>query len=203
MTIQRKTLRCWARDLLLNRTRAGSRVVASRYDPILPDIELAGATDFVSLSVYTLTETMERHTDTPRTYKRRVELVVEIWAQAGPALGAEALDDLVDEVGDQVECVIDPEIPQLLQLEVPGEGYFAVNPSLSGLERTEIGFDASGRQIDASARLVWAIHYGTDTDERAQARATDLERLHVTYRFPPIDDSLPPAAEDDIDVPTE
>lgn len=199
--MERRTIRCFFRDKLKGRTRAGRNVTASRYEPIVPERDLSSFDVFASLAVYTLSETVERHTDTPRVYKRRLELAVEVFAEKGPALEAEALDDLVDELCDQVECVVDPEIPQLLKVEVPGtDERLDVNPSTSGLLRVEVAFDARGVQLSGAARLVFAIDYGTDVDERLQARATDLERLRAVYRFPPLDLEAEPAAEDAIDL---
>ena len=201
MTVERKTIRCFFADKLRWKTRAGDNVRPQRFDPIIPERELDGVDVFASLMVYGLSEQITRHADTPRTYSRELELAVEVFVQAGPELDAEAVEDLVDELCDQVECVVEPEIPQLAAVEVPGtSSQLSVNPSRSGLQRVEVGFDAKGVQLAGAARLVFVIAYSTDVDEREQARATDLETARVTYRFPPVNEELPPAAEDEIDL---
>jgi hypothetical protein len=201
MSVERRAIRCHLADELKGRTRAGQNVRRSRFEPIVPEKELEGSEVFASLAVYTLSDQPTISTDTPRTYSRRLELAVEVFAEQGPELDAEVLDDLVDDVADQVECVIEPRIPELARLEIPGTGeLLSVNPSKSGLERVDVGFDARGVQLSGAARLVFVIVYGTDVDEREQARATDLESAHLTYRFPPVDLEAPPAAEDEIDL---
>lgn len=201
MTVERRTLRCHFRDLLKGKTRAGQNVTASRFEAILPERDLEGSEVFASLQVYTLVDVPARHTDAPRLYKRRLELAVEVFAEKGPELSAEDLDDLVDELCDQVECVVEPEIPQLLKVKVPGtDELLDVNPSTSGLERVDLAFDARGVQLSGAARLLFVIDYGTDVDERIQARGTDLETLRAVYRFPPLDLEATPAAEDEIDL---
>lgn len=199
MTVERRKIRCFLADSLKGRTRAGENVRPQRFDPILPDVELDGDEVRAGLAVYTLSEQVTTDQDSPRTYARALEVAVEVFAQAGPEVDAEALEDLVDDVCDQVECVVDPLIPQLLAVRVEGAEALSVNPSRSGLQRVELGFDARGVQLSGAARLVYLVVYSTDVDEREQARATDLERARVTYRFPLLDLELPPAAEDDID----
>lgn len=201
MTVERRLIRCYFAEELEGKTRAAYNVARSRFDPILPEAELDGVEVFASLAVYTLSDLPERQADSPRTYRRRLELAVEVFADKGPELDTDDLDDLIDDVCDQVECVVEPRIPQLARLEVPGTGeLLSVNPSLSGLERVEVGFDARGVQLSGAARLVFAIVYGTDVDEREQARATDLETVRVTYRFPPLEAEGEPVAEDAIDL---
>jgi len=145
MTVERKAIRCYFADALKGATRAGQNVRPQRFEPILPELELDGVDVFASLLVYTLTDTVTRHTDTPRTYSRRLELAVELFLEQGPELDADAIEDLIDDVSDQVECVVEPRIPGLAAVEVPGTGQkLSVNPSASGLERVEIGLDARG-----------------------------------------------------------
>lgn len=199
MTAERKSIRCFFKDRLLGKTAAGANVTAQRVDPIRPQTELGTDDVFASLMVYTLREAVTTYQDTPRTYTRTLDLAVEIFAEGGPAVDDEAVEDLIDDVCDQVECVVDPLIPQLLAVRVPGGELLDVNPSKSGLVRVEIGFDAEGRQLAGAARLLWAIEYGTAVDERAQARATDLETVRVTYRFPPPDGIGDVVAEDEIE----
>lgn len=203
MTVERKTLRCKVADALRWKTAAGPNVRANRVEPIVPERELDGVEVFASLMVYTLSETVTAHDDTPRVYERSLELAVELFVQQGPELDADAVEDLVDDVADQVECVVEPLLPQLLRLEVPGAGFLSVNPSRSGLSRVEIGFDSRGVQLAGAARLVFSVAYSTQVDEREAARATDLEGARVTYRFPPLLEGGEIAAEDEIDMGEE
>lgn len=199
MTVERRLIRCFFADHLKGATRAGEKVTASRFDPILPGRDLSADEVFASLSVYTLAETVARFDDAPRTYARDLELAVEVFAWQGPAFDDDALDDLVDDLCDQVERLVEPLIPQLLALQVPGcDEPLSVNPSRSGLTRVEVGFDPRGVQLAGAARLVFLIVYATTVDESDQARATDLESAGVTYRFPPVSSDDPPAAESEI-----
>lgn len=199
MTVQRKTIRCFFAEALKGKTAALDAVASQRSEAIRPQTEEAP----VSLMVYTLTETVTRENDTPRIYRRELELAVEVFTEQAPELDADDLEDLVDDVTDQVECVIEPLIPQLLKVEVPGTGSMLdVNPSTSGLQRVEIAFDAQGRQLMGSARVVFLIVYYTDVDEREQARATDLAGARVAYKFPPpLGDGQTVVAEDEIETP--
>lgn len=201
MTVERKAIRCRVKAALLGRTRAGQNVRTNRVEPIIPERDLSAAEVFASLLVYTLAENPTVHTDSPRTYERPLELAVEVFVWQGPELDAEAAEDLIDELADQVECVVEPLIPQLLKLEVPSAGLLDTNPSRSGLSRVEIGFDARGVQLAGACRLVFTIDYGTTVDEREEARVTDLEGARVRYRFPPIEEGGELAAEDAIDLP--
>jgi len=201
LTVERRTIRTFFAEALKGRTIAGENVRANRSDPIVPERELDGQEVFASLLVYALTEAIEVATDSPREYRRTLELAVEVFAQGGPEVDATALEDLIDDTADQIECAVDPLIPQLLRVRVPGtDELLSVNPSTSFLERVEVGFDSRGVQLAGAARVVYRIAYSTGVDEREQARATDLETLRVVYRFPPPDASLPPAAEDEIDL---
>lgn len=203
MTVERRSIRCKVRDALLWKTAAGPNVRANRVDPILPERELDGVEVFAALAVYTLSETVNAHDDTPRVYERSLELAIELFVQQGPELDADAAEDLVDDVADQVECIVEPLLPQLLRLEVPGAGRLSMNPSRSGLSRVEIGFDSRGVQLAGAARLVFSVAYSTQVDEREAARATDLEGANVTYRFPPLLEGEEIAAEDAIELPGE
>lgn len=205
MTVQRKAIRCRVADELKGRTAAGQNVRANRTEPLWPDRDLVGSEVRASLLVYTLTEQgITAAIDSPRTYERPLELAVEVFVEQGPELDADAVEDLLDDVCDQVECVLEPLIPQLLKLEVPGDEPLELNPSRSGLSRVELGFDSrTGVQLAGAARLVFTIDYGTNVDEREAARATDLEGANVRYRFPPLEDGGEPVAEDAIDLPPE
>lgn len=199
MTVERREIRCAVKEALLGATRAGQNVTAQRFRPILPEKDLAGAEVFASLQVYTLSEDIETGTDSPRDYDRALDLAVEVYVEQGPAATDEDAEDLIDELCDQVECVVDPLIPQLLRRLVPGtDETLAVNTSKSGLVRVDIGFDAKGLQLGGAARLLWRLEYVTDVDERDQARATDLYGARVTYRFPPL--PAEDAAVDAIDL---
>lgn len=203
MTLERKTIRCTIAEALRGRTFADDRVFEQDHNPTIPDnLRPADGVTWAILLVYTLSDTRTRiAANTPRAYSRRLEVAVEVCGFLGSDEDATPLATLVDELCDQVECVVEPMIPQLLQVEVPGREPLGINPDLSGLERVEIGTDARGQELVGAARLVFAVEYVTSVDEREEANATDLERMRALYRFPPPDDAGgAPVAEDEIDL---
>lgn len=179
MSLARMAVRKWFRERLQNRTDAGTRIGSNR-------AEAYWSEDEVGMSVYTLDEDLEIQNDTPRMYNRVLEVAVELYVPGEPAEDPEGLgvehSDRVDRICWQVECAIDPFLPQLAKCRDECDEELCVNPSKSRLRRVETEFDEKGRELQGSARLIWEIVYGTDVDEEEAAQASSLRRVGVEFR---------------------
>lgn len=199
MSLERKAIRRAIKRALLGETAAGQNVRGMTEDPIRPDID-----GVASLQVYSLQEDgIEQQADSPREYLRPLELSVEIFLEkSAEALDSDDLADLLDDVCDQVECVVDPCIPALNGITVEGRpGTLSVNPTKSGLTRVEVGEDRRGRALNGAARLVYTIFYGSLVDERERARPRDFRGLNVRYDIRPPGAPAGVEAVDRIDTP--
>lgn len=85
-------------ELLLGRTDVAGSVYASRVKPFLSN---DWQNELPAIVVYTMDENGEIYTAAPREYLRTVEVVVEVHANAD-----EALDDVLDTIGRQVERLL-------------------------------------------------------------------------------------------------
>lgn len=94
MSTQRKLIRKAAAAALLNRTLVGANVFASRSAPMWEDYELP------AICIYGTRETITLQDESPRKYRRELELRIEV-----AATGADA-DDQLDDIGNQVEQCI-------------------------------------------------------------------------------------------------
>ncbi len=95
MAHPRETIRKKAVELLLGKTSAGFRVYASR---VAPFISNEWQNDLPAVVVYTMDESAEIYNVAPREYRRTVELVIEVHANA-----TSAMDDVLDAIARQIE----------------------------------------------------------------------------------------------------
>lgn len=91
MSAQRKLIRRAAADALMNHTLAGANVFASRSAPLWEGYELP------AICVYGMREVITLEQESPRKYRRELELRIEV-----AATGADA-DDTLDDIGNQIE----------------------------------------------------------------------------------------------------
>lgn len=98
MAHPRELIRKQAVAVLMGATNAGASVYASRVAPLISN---GWQSELPAIIVYTMDETGEIFNQSPREYRRRVELVVEIHAE-----GNEALDDTLDTLARQVERLL-------------------------------------------------------------------------------------------------
>lgn len=98
MSHPRQAIREAARQALLNRTRAADRVSTNRAKPV-PQRPMARSEEgtLPTLLVYTRSEQVALFDESPRRYRRTVELVVEAVAEEVTDLDGE-LDDFAQEV---------------------------------------------------------------------------------------------------------
>lgn len=196
MTLQRKAIRKAVVCALKGRTFAGAEVYDSDPDDFRPS---SGAV--ATLNVYTLSDVVQTSagTDTPRLYARDLELAIEVWVEEQTE--GQRREDLLDDLTGQVERVLAWTLPRLERVRAAGET-LDVNPSKSGLERVEVGFDKQGRALMAQARVVYLVHYGTmDAPFEELPEIRELEGLDVQWDFPPPDGE--PEARDEISTTTE
>lgn len=98
MAHPRELIRKQAVAVLMGATSAAASVYASRVAPLISN---GWQSELPAIIVYTMDETGEIFNQSPREYRRRVELVVEIHAE-----GNEALDDTLDTLARQVERLL-------------------------------------------------------------------------------------------------
>lgn len=106
MSLARKAIRARVRTVLLNNTDAADRVYANRVTPHF-------TTELPAIVIRTETEDVERVFEVePRTYKRSLQLVIEILAEADSSL-----DDELDDLANAVQTLIeeDPNLNELCE----------------------------------------------------------------------------------------
>lgn len=194
MTLQRKAIRRGIVQALMGHTYAGNRVHEGAPTSFRPDVDGPCA-----LYVYSLTDAKVEGggADSGRLYSRDLEVAVDVWVDEDQR----RREDLLDDLTGQVEILVGAALPKLHHLKVgPAEDAEAVggNPSRSGWERVEMGFDVKGRELLASARVVFTVNYETKDDPERVAEIVDLDGASVWWDYPPPDFDV--EAQDEIDT---
>ena len=122
-------------------TGAEERVHAERVDPIQARDQ---KWDLPAVNVYTRDETSEVWSESPRTYKRVVEVVIDC------IVGARDAEDQVDKLALEIEQLISPD----LRL-----GQWADDVVLRA---TPTDFDGAGLKKFGVARVTYLVTYGTE-----------------------------------------
>lgn len=181
-------------ELLKGKTDAGDRVFPNRAAPAKVD-------KLPIILVYSKSDAASKFSESPREYKRTISMVVEIIA-AGPEQnfadedGKTSVEDLLDALGEQVECEISRDI--FLQGEADD----------LDLGDSELEFEARGQKMIGSLRITFDIVYyrffPTDSFDK-QGVKDDLKRIHVDWYVGHDNDSPDlknKEAEDDLEIPT-
>ncbi len=185
-THHRQLIRKEFARLLKGQTPAGDNVTSSRSAKVWNEELRQDA-----LSVYSLNENCETHTDSnPRRYARTLQLAVEVWSGEREIDGT-LVDDQIDALCLAVEDVVEA------NLTLPGCEDVAINPSLSRLLRTEIDVDEDGRMLLGAARVTWEIVYYTESPPTEDAtRSGQANRIGVDWNLEDSADATPEASDE-------
>lgn len=194
MTLSRKHIRREVAAILRGKTIAGDRVFTNRKERLWHE-------ELPALVVYSMEENgIEILNDAPREYLRPLELAIELFTEEDAtdvATSADLgfVDDQVDDFCQQVEDLLLP------ALHLPDDLHddLLLDAARSALLRVELGFDAQGRQLAGSARLVFAIAYRTTVDETNAEEVSGMKDAAVQWDFPPPDGTF--EATDDFQLP--
>lgn len=194
MTLQRKAIRRGVLQALMGHTYAEDRVHEGAPSAFRPDVDGPCA-----LYVYTLSDVKvsEGGADSGRYYSRDLEVAVDVWVQEDER----RREDLLDDLTGQVEILVGAVLPRLHKLRIgvaDDAEEVGGNPTRSGWERVEMGFDVKGRELLASARVVFTVNYESADDPERVAEIVDLDGATVTWDFPPAD--FDAEAQDEIDT---
>lgn len=184
MSAQRKLIRTTAAAYLRNNTPVGASVFASRSSPLWDQED---EQELPAICVYSGRETITLFQESPRIYKRELELKIEIGAT-----GADA-DDQLDDIGDAVERVIG----RSNRLTYANEQTVAdILLSSESIEFSGVG----KRTIGALLIVYTATYYSSEPDEFDSEPVDDLRRVHTDYD---LNRQQAPAdrASDDVELP--
>lgn len=164
MSAQRKLIRTAAAAHLKNRTRAGANVFPSRSKPLWDheDVELP------AICVYCGRETITVFQESPRLYKRELELRIEIGASGEDA------DDQLDDIGDAVERAIGRS----------NRLTYAKEQTVADilLSNEQIEFSGEGRKTTGALVIVYTAEYYTpEPDEFDSEPVDDLNTVATDY----------------------
>lgn len=160
MAHQRTLIRNAVKALLLNHTDAGTRVHTTQLIPWQRS-ELPAA------SIYTLEESSDNQQTGPRSYKRELQLVVEIGIEAVET----GMDDALDNLADQVERAM------------------AVDYTLGNLAedctlvQSEMEITVLGKRELGFMRLGYVVTYYTDMVDLAPATLDDFDTADIHYNL--------------------
>jgi len=167
MSAQRKLIRRAAAEHLRGKTIAGENVFASRVMPLWERQELP------AICVYGERETIELFQESPREYRRELELHVVC---ALDASGDEAVDDLLDDFGDRVERLI----ARSNRLTIGNEQ--VVSDILLAGEQIEVRADGR-RKIGALLIVYTATYYTNEPDDLDPEPIDDLDTVATDYNL--------------------
>jgi hypothetical protein len=90
---ERRLIREHIQKLLKNKTAVGDRVFSNRSTP-------ASIEELPLINIYTKSESVDPHNEAPKSYRRSLNLVLEV---IGVGRDDCALEDLVDSIADEIE----------------------------------------------------------------------------------------------------
>ncbi len=183
MSLQRKAIREALVACLKDETSAGDAVESNRGRPAKRfGSESRAITIYYADEDAGVSKGSEAYV---HEYKRTIELAVEMHAARRRAQGddGDETDDAVDELGQELECVILQDTT--LGGAAPGGGRYL---------RTEFDFSARGRQLIGQAAMVWEFVFYTSADVGAGPQSlTPFQRGVLDI------DAQPPQGEVDTD----
>lgn len=174
MSLERKELRAAVVALLKAspQTAAGNRVFANS-STVLDEQELP------CILVYPKSESAEDF-DSPRRYKREVDMVIAIAVKQALGVSPAALDDVLDDICTQVETKL------FADERIGGK---ASDSRLTGIE---FEFNGEGRQTLACARMTFKMEYLTDAPTDQSGTLDPLELAGTEWDVPP---HVPPSVD--------
>jgi hypothetical protein len=162
MSAQRKLIRQAFAEHLKNKTPAGKNVFPSRSEPLWDQIELP------AICIYAGRENITIQDESPRKYRRELEIRVEIGVTGSDA------DDQLDDIGDAVERMIGRSDRLLYAKE-----HVVADIILTS---EQIDFRDEGRKIIGSLLIIYTATYFTyEPDECDSEPVDDFKRVHTDY----------------------
>lgn len=166
MSSTRKAIRAAVAAAATDKTRAASRVFSNRTDPVMDkatDLD-NGHEEFPLLLIYSSDETSEVFDESPRRYRRRLELKVEGTTNVGDASDDE-LDDFAEEIENAV--LVDDTL-----------GGLANDVKLTG---TKMVLADSGRKVIGGVTLTFEVEYFTNAPDPVALDLDDLDTVETQY----------------------
>ena len=170
MALEAKKIRQAIKALLFENTDAGDRVYISRDEP-----RLSG--QFPSIVIYTRGRSSEVYEDSPRSYRHRFRVAIELECEV---LADQFPDNACDELAEQVEQILF-KFPTLKSgsLHLAAWGGMPVED--------EIETDAKGELLAAAARLTWEYSTLQEVGEEQEGDLDQLETVHADWNLDPVD----------------
>lgn len=166
MSSARKAIRAAMVAALKGKTSAGNRVFGNRTDPVMDratDLD-NGHEEFPLLLVFSRDEKSEVFDESPRRYRRTLELLIEGTTNVGDA-SDDALDDLADEI--ETAALVDDTLGDL------------VNDVR--LTNTSMMLADSGRKVIGGVTLTLEVEYFTTAPDPAALDLDDLDTIDTQY----------------------
>lgn len=166
MSSARKAIRAALVAAVMNKTSADDRAFANRTDPLMDqatDLD-AGTDQFPLLLVYSGDEQSEVFDESPRRYKRTVEMKVEGTINAG-----DAVDDALDDLADEIETAV------------------LLDDTLGGLandvrlKSTSMVLASNGRRDIGGVTLTFEVEYFTTAPDATAQALDDLDTVDTHY----------------------
>lgn len=172
MSSKRKAIRKAIRNILLNKTEAKDRVFTNQSTP-------SWVEDLPVILIYSRSEDNEVFNESPREWKRTVNMAIECIAVApeSPNIGdsdespARLLDDLLDDIADKIE------------LELSRDDTLNCTADDINLSSTEFDFEGDGQMPVGSVRLIYQVTYYTNVPANIdlQPEVSDYEQAGVEW----------------------
>lgn len=166
MSSARKAIRAAMVAALTGKTSAGDRVFGNRTDPVMDratDLD-NGHETFPLLLVFSRSERSEVFDESPRRYRRTLELLVEGTTNVGDA-SDDALDDLAEEI--EIAALVDDQLGGL------------VNDVR--LTNTSMVLADSGRKVIGGVTLTLEVDYFTTAPDPTALGLDDLDIMDTQY----------------------
>lgn len=164
----RQEIREAAVELLLGQTPAGSRVSSSRARPSWRE-------GLPAITVYTPREEWEVSIDSPREYRVRTDLVVEIVVEG-------SADGVPDEDLDAIAVAVFGVFSKAPTLDLENLILEPVSSSSS--------FSAEGKRPLGSERFVWRATHYREAPEEEPGELGNFELAHLEHDLAPTDGTL-------------
>lgn len=197
MSERRRAIREAVRGHLLNATNAGANVYSNLSTRHWRE-------DLPQIAIYTRSEEIEIFSESPREYKRTIELAVEIIAQGNELPNesdGETCENQLDAIAEQVEDILEAN-ETLGDIEIEDGSSCKIADELR-LNNIEFDFTGEGEQPTGSVRLVYNVVYFEYRPLNSQLDDfSDFEQINTEWDIQPEPSGTPDIeAEDEIAIP--
>jgi hypothetical protein len=175
MSTQRKKIRQAIKALLLDNTPAGARVWTNRPNPLSQRPgQQSASSQLPAILIYTRSEDSEVFNESPRQYKRTVEVVVEIAAAMN-----DDIDDTLDDYAQTVENLI--LLDDRLGTDPDDAGEYVADGT--ELTRSSMTIVDGGEIPIGAAILSFDVMYYTFHPADAEPELDDFEIASINYNL--------------------